>query len=491
MNSDLVQHFEHLYDHRTGILEGVRLVAFRNIDHLVRAMGREGIDRFTTSASIVSVQDAMVRDQGLQPTPTSRWLLSCGTFNAWEIYLCLLLAEVESYRLMRSSFALPPLDELIDRNAPAFDALKTLRDKLLHPTKDVPYETTLGHYFREVEQHYPTHFLFAKHLQTLLDQYLRNLKDHLVDALYDDIARLPDNQLRAFLTREELDLRRALAQADNTVDKQAVEKLIRDHDEFIRGLTLDPVRRNDPLVKGQRKQIHLLHGVKMKLLRATPLPTTDYHSPMAVQAPIHETLSSFIPIPPEPDTKGFYRGSLLPPPLHRAQRDHVTLVFRSTLLLSESLHNADAILQNHFPGKSRSDILGLGDWPTRVPIPSTPEEIATAATQTSPGMVALALLADSLRVYRGIISANPELNVPELHRVATGDNVTKLSAWRNTVFHVPDIRVRDPYRIESQLFLDISLDNYCRDLISGLWRFFLRGDGLRDTPRHSSGRIES
>ena len=38
MNNELVQSFERLYDHRTGILEGVRLVAFRNIDHLARAM---------------------------------------------------------------------------------------------------------------------------------------------------------------------------------------------------------------------------------------------------------------------------------------------------------------------------------------------------------------------------------------------------------------------------------------------------------------------
>ena len=90
----------------------------------------------------------MIRDQDLEPTPTRRWHLACGISDTWEVYLCLLLAEVESYRSMSDSFALPPLDELLNRNEPVLDALKTLRDKLLHPTKDVPYETTLVHYFR-------------------------------------------------------------------------------------------------------------------------------------------------------------------------------------------------------------------------------------------------------------------------------------------------------------------------------------------------------
>ena len=171
------------------------------MDHLARAMKREGIERFTTPASIICVQNAMIREQGLEPTPVRRWLLECGLSNAWGIYLCLLLAEVESYRAMADSFSLSPLVELIDRNATALQALRTLRDKLLHPTKDVPYEQTLLDYFREVESHYPIHFLFAKHLQTLLDQYLRELKDHLINTLAGDMAHLSDKQLHAFFKR--------------------------------------------------------------------------------------------------------------------------------------------------------------------------------------------------------------------------------------------------------------------------------------------------
>ena len=378
MNYTLVQHFARLYDHRTFILEGMRVAAFRNVGHLFRAMKREGIDTFTTPASLIRVQDTMIRDQGLEPTPTRRWLLSCGTFNAWEVYLCLLFTEVESYRSTRSSFAFLPLDELIDQSKTVLDALKAMRDKLLHPTKDVPYDTTLLQYFRQVERRYPTHFFFGKDIQILLDQYLRNLRDHLAATLSHDVARLPDNQLHSFVAGEARDLRRALAQADSTIDKEAIGKLLRDHEEFIRGLRLDPARRSDPLDVGQRNRIRRLHDV-MKLLYTKPLPTTAYHSPTAVQASIHASLSSCIPIPPELDTKGFYRGSLLPPPLNRARRDHATLVFRSTLLMNESLHDADVMLNDNFPGKSRSEIQEIEDWPTRLAKPTTLEDIAAVA----------------------------------------------------------------------------------------------------------------
>ena len=442
-------------------------------------MKREGINRFTDTASIIRVQDAMIRDQGVEPTPTLRWQLEAGTFNVWEIYLCLLLAHVESYRSMTGFFALPPLDNLLTRNNPVLATLKTLRDKLLHPTKDVRYQDTLALYFREVKQHYPTHFLFAKHLQTLLDQYLRSLRDHLVTMLSDEIARLPDNELAAFLSRHELDLRRALARAGSATDKQAIEEFIRDHDQLTHDLKLDPHRRNDPLGKKQQTRLSRLHSIKMRLYRAAPLPTTHYNSPAAVQLPLHETLSSYIPIPSQPNAEGFYRGSVLPRYLKRAQREHVTLIFRSTLLLSESLHNADAILQHRFLGKSRSEISELEDWPSLFPMPTTMDELREAEIGTAPGMVALALLADPLRLYRSAISAHPELQIPELQHLATANKVKQLLAWRNTVFHVPDARAAHPYRIETEFLEKFPLDPF-KDLVSGLWRFFLRGDGLRD-----------
>ena len=147
------------------------------------------------------------------------------------------------------------------------------------------------------------------------------------------------------------------------------------------------------------------------------------------------------------------------------------------MLLSEALHYADALLEKAFPGMSHSEIQELDDWTAKIPAPTTPEDVAAAARATSPGVVALALLADPLRVYRSVISKHPELNVTELHQAATDEWVTKFSEWRNIVFHVPDTRVGNQYRLASE-FLQTSPDELYKDLISGLWRFFLPGDWL-------------
>jgi len=261
------------------------------MDHLARVMRREGIDSFTNDTSITTVQDAMIREQGLEPTSTRRWLLSSGLANAWEVYQCLVLAEVESYRSIQDSFALPQLDALIDRNAPALDALKTFRNKLLHPTKDVPYDQTLLRCFREIEGRYPMYFLFVAHLQTLVDQHLRILKDHLLESMVDDIAHLPDNQLHAFLTRRESDLSRAFAQADNAINKSILEESLRSHDEFVRNMRIDPTRKGDRLNKRQRKRVRRLNDLYYTLV-TTPLPSSDYHGPEAVRRPIDGTRSS-------------------------------------------------------------------------------------------------------------------------------------------------------------------------------------------------------
>ena len=418
----------------------------------------------------------MIRDQGQEPTPTRRWLLECGTFNAWEVYLCLLFAEVEAYREMRSSFALSSLDELIDRSAPAITALKTLRDKFLHPSKDIPYEDTLNQYFREVQRRHPHHYAFANDLQTLIDQYLRSLKDHLIDLLADELARLRDHQLHAFVTQDAVELRRALTRADNAIQRDAVGTLLQDHEEFARSMRLDPTRRDTPLYETDRKRLRRLYSVKQTLLRTAPFPPTT-HSPTAVQAPMHEKLHVCIPTPPGEHAEGFFRGSLLPQFLHRAQRSLATLPLRSLLLWSESLHYADAILNESFPGMSHSEILELEDWPTRLPKPASLEEMLAAEQGIAPGMVALAMLAEPLRVYHRVVSTNPRLKIPKLEQAVTDDMITKLSAFRNAVFHVPDTRVADPYRLELRL-LDTSPMDYYSDLYSGLLRFFLRGDRL-------------
>ena len=340
---------------------------------------------------------------------------------------------------MKSSYHFTPLDELIDENQPVLDALKLMRDKLLHPRKDIPYQSAVLQYYREVKRRYPLRFLFAEQIQTLIDRYLHSLAEHLLDTLFDRVSRLPDNQFFAYINRGDHHLKRAITQADDVHDKNTIRTLLRHKKDLSRNLKFDFDRRNQPLSKEQKKRIAGLYEVQMMLLRMPPLPTIDNHPATAVQLPMHDFLSSFIPVPSETDTRGFYLGSQLPPPLNRARQEYVTLILRSTLLLSESLHGADSWLQDQFPDKTRSELLSLLDQPSRLRRPTTPEDFVQSAKRTAPGMVALALLADPLMAYMTTASANPRLQIPGTQRIPPPLKTSKSFLPGETPYlHVPD-----------------------------------------------------
>ena len=229
----LVQHFSHMHHHRCVVLEGVREAAFRNVDHLTRTMRELGTERITTQTSLAKVQDRMLRDQGLQPSASQRWWLGSGALNMWEIYLCLLSAELEAYLSMRSSFPSAELDEFIQVNAPVLGRLRALRDKFLHPAKDEAYDGLLRGFVEATEQNYPSHLPFGKHLQILLDEHLEHLKEHLADSIANEVAHLPANALHALLTRKTAMLDKALRAAERATDREAIQRLMDDQKRLI------------------------------------------------------------------------------------------------------------------------------------------------------------------------------------------------------------------------------------------------------------------
>ena len=466
----LVRHLERIYNHRLYVLEGIRVAAHRNMDHLTRTMRSFGIERFTSDASLIAVQNRMLQDQGLQPNPTQRWLLGSSASNAWEVYLCLLYAEIESYRSNRGPFRFPTLDAFIRDNSEAIRAMKSLRDKLLHPKKDVIYEKTLSDLAYETA-HGPQ--VFARSVQLSLDQYLRALKDHLIESYSGEVARLPDNLLRAFVEREASHLTNALIRADDTGDKQAIRRLIDDHGQFSNSLKLHPARRNDPLNMRDRKHLRRLDWAKAVLISAR-LPDGDFAPESAIQTPVHARLSSFIPVPPQSNVPFFF-GPRLPQFIGPAREDYLTLTFRSMLLFNESYQHGESLLLKSFPGKTLAEIRKVDDWKACIPRPETWEGMMAAAIDTSPGMVALALLTDPLKAYRRATKCATELVIPEIERFATPDRTRTLYAWRNSIFHVPDSRIDKPERLELEFGQTCPIDYY-PSVIRGLLRFFLAGD---------------
>ena len=451
----------------------MRVVVFRNMDHLQRTMEDLGVYRFTTEESLTRVLNAMLEEQGFEPTPDHRCLVEYSMSNAWEIYQCLLYAEIESYYSMRRSFDFRSLDEFLDQNASIVTILKQLRDKLLHPMKDLDYKETSAKFLRVIDSRYPMHFHFTEQLQIQLDAYLCGLKMQFESSLLDEVSNLPDNQLRVFLTREESDIKTALAQANSDSRIKFLKKCFRNCQKSLSSLEDDPSRQATPLSPRQLKTIGQLHNRK-RFLSARPLPTSEYHSPIAIQTPIREDLHLYFPMPSELYLQDSNLDATLPPPLDNTRSHFTSLIFRAVLILNESLDYGDSLPKKRFPEKSTSEIQAIDNSKEHFPAADSPKEITVSLNGTSPGIVALAMLADPLREYRKVIMDHPALQVSELSIVASQDLAANLAALRNTVFHVPDARVRNPYRVETE-FWSTSTDNYHHDLISGLWRFFSTG----------------
>ena len=102
----------------------------------------------------------------------------------------------------------------------------------------------------------------------------------------------------------------------------------------------------------------------------------------------------------------------------------------------------------------------------------TAEDYQRAEVRISPGIVALALLAEPLRLYKQVTLDKPELSREEVDRRIQGDALETFARLRNIVFHVPDERT-DMLEAESDFFDKASSLMDYRELIGSLLSFYL------------------
>ncbi len=187
---DLLRHHRSLRYHRFRILEGIRAVAFRNLDELHSAMGHVGVDQFQSEQDIRAVQSHILESLGIEADPFNRAVLSWTLWLPWEVYLCLIYAEIEGYCQMSCeapALACPRLTSFLKQHRSSVAGLKVLRDKTLHPQKDlelsdaqagffVPAKRTAGHYYE---------FIFQ--LQEHADAYIAWQRDELRSLVGDEL----------------------------------------------------------------------------------------------------------------------------------------------------------------------------------------------------------------------------------------------------------------------------------------------------------------
>lgn len=128
IGSSLLDYYSKLREHRCRITEGIRVIAFRNMDHLTAAERYVDARKPSDEEYYIRVQDKMPSDQGLEQTLTQRWLLASTTWVPWEIYVCLLYVEIENYieiSQKHTSLVYKPLEEYLVSHDAMIQSLST------------------------------------------------------------------------------------------------------------------------------------------------------------------------------------------------------------------------------------------------------------------------------------------------------------------------------------------------------------------------------
>ena len=69
-----VNYYRNVLFHRTSMLEGVRLVAFRNVSHLRRTSRRLAVDDADDADAYRALLNGMITDQGMDANDETRWM---------------------------------------------------------------------------------------------------------------------------------------------------------------------------------------------------------------------------------------------------------------------------------------------------------------------------------------------------------------------------------------------------------------------------------
>ena len=399
MDMQSVSFYRNVLYHRTSMLEGVRLVAFRNVSHLQRTSRQLGVDDADDADAYRAVVDRMIADQGMDANDQTRWMLELTNRYVWETYLCLVYAEIEAYQDTSPDYPelkFEPLDSLLETGARSFQRVKQLRHSILHPENRVHLNSRWEKIDDAVDSEFGgTHFEVTIATQNVLDQYLMWLR----------------NEQRKWFIEEVGDLK-------NTARPPSP-------DEYQRLLRLRPAR--DVLSR------------PFPFSAGTP-GSDEVQAPPSILAwkPLLDALST-----PGANQTGY------PERLKRLRAHCLQMLLRSVVFLSEALSYLDIAKMVSYmrAGVSKEEALAE---PFDLFLDSkTPKTVQDEENFASLLRVSSALVAMPLRLYREETLERQDLRhegIEEL--IQEGFDQSALDSSRNAVFHVPVLTV-DPHPIDS------------------------------------------
>ena len=165
--------------HRSAITEGIRKLAFRNMRNLRRCMQAVGVAELACRESANMVLDRMLEEQDLERTKTNRRLQEYSVVTTWEVYLCLLYAELECYQEVsrkHPELTYARLNALLARHGRYVASLKRFRNRVLHPKTAKATAAAREHLRASIGRHAIEAELVTK-AQREVDTFLKWMQD--------------------------------------------------------------------------------------------------------------------------------------------------------------------------------------------------------------------------------------------------------------------------------------------------------------------------
>ena len=395
----------------------------------------------------------------------------------WEMYTCLLYAEVENYMAIsrkHTALVYKPMQEYLASHQGMIQSLSDVRDALLHPLKPTSYEKTVLEFEILASRIASDHRVAIVEAQLIIDEYLDWLRHSFIESVAEEAAALSNEQLLESIRKNVEGLTGLLEKSVDDEEKKAIGQSLKRELE-LRDFLVQNFDPGSVLTATQRQQLAQWEARRDILVQ--PIPKRPYHSsPDSIQTPIHEELSSFLPSP-EFEGEARWTGEALPAFLQLRRSECIGLLFRSLILLNEPYTDMVTVLDYKFPGISRAEVLGSEElmqaFLRKMAPLDTPEDYKRTELQLSPHIVSLALLAEPLRLYKRATSERPDLGREVIEQRISGDSLAAFLRMRNVVFHVPDNRT-NMLQAELDFFeKGAPLGDY-REVIVSLLSFYLR-----------------
>lgn len=461
-----------LFCHRTRVLEGVRKIAWRNMIQLDKSV-RWCVSKHrhpSIDETIECIDKRTMADQGM---PADRsdliWLTGNATFCTIHLYLTLLYAEIDYYKRSCASFPLladKSFSAFLDENGKWVETLGHSRDVFLHPRPgELDTLRFLGAWIHR-----------STAVQVQLNQYLDRVRERLRSELERMCDNLPEND--QFLCRHKLaslaHLRRQYYR-DRDGKKRLKVQIKKIHELMDAGKAPD-----DPVPPARLKVVNTISACQNNVdpsapeLKAAMGKTVAEDHSGVKQTPVSTNL--IMPFVTERSSYGNSRQAMY---AARHRHKYFNMLFTSHLLLYETVTRMAMrdLPEQYTPEQLARQMkvlyMKMRDEPMMNGIPHFAGEckdMQEVIEMVSLHAVGQALAYEPLRIYCKLVGEDSSISEQELDKWTQSDKLSRLSKYRNSVFHVASSD-RGEYSPSASIVLDNNLRDL-EDLYAGLARFF-------------------